>query len=247
MLNQITTLRMPDGSEVAFVDWTDKPLWSTIDFLSGWTDTEVDAFTYVAGDQVPSTVNATATRTSTERDTNVSTPASMASTEEMLVYAIKPEILETRTDDNTPTDLTSIFFQEGGQPIPRSNRLAVLDFFLLLRLVVSQKIEQSGPLAYFNTGFGVFSGGTRNQAATAVADRGTPGMPTQEAVRAFVIPTHIGGQEKYRVTLLNAAGDLVPAGGVPSGQDQATPPVNDDQIVHQIRIVMDGLYKRPLS
>ncbi len=247
MLNQITTLRMPDGSEVAFVDWTDKPLWSTVDFLSGWTDSEVDAFTYVPGDIVPATVNATTTRTSTETDTNLSTPASMASTEEMLVYAIKPEILEARTADGTPLDLTSVTFQESGQPAPRSNRIAVFDFFLILRLIVSQKIEQSGPLGYFNAGFGVFSGTTTNFAGTSGADRGTAGMPTQEAVRAFVIPTHIGGQEKYRVSLVNARGDLTPAGGVPSGQDQATPPVNDEQIVHFFRIMLDGLYKRPVS
>jgi hypothetical protein len=49
MINQITTMRLPDGTEVAFVDWQDKPLFSSVDLLANFTDTEVDAFTYVGG------------------------------------------------------------------------------------------------------------------------------------------------------------------------------------------------------
>lgn len=241
MINQITTMRLPNGTEVAFVDWQDKPLFSSVDLLANFTDSEVDAFTYVVGDEVPATVNAgAARRLASENDTSVSTPSSMASTEEMLVYAIKPEVMESELQ--TPGDPTTFAFTESGQPAPRTNRLAILDFFLVLRLIVSQKIEQSAPLAYFNTGFGAFAGAGANQAATAVANRGSLGFPTQEAVRSFVIPIHIGGQEKYRVTLLNARG-----AAVPSGQDEATPPVSNDDIMHTIRIHLDGLYKRPVS
>jgi hypothetical protein len=241
MLNQITTMRLPDGSEVAFVDWADKPLWSTVDLLSAFTDTEIDAFTYVVGDEVPATANATVRRLSTERDTNVSTPGSMASTEEMLVYAIKPEFLESRTADANPTELDVLTFQEQGQPIARSNRLAILHDAMILRLVVSQKIEHSAPLGYYNTGFGVLTS-MGDTTATSLNNRGTAGMPSQEAVRSYGIPIHIGGQEKYRVQLVNAS-----AAAVPSGQDGATPPVNDTQIVHSVRIHLDGLYKRPVS
>jgi hypothetical protein len=245
MLNQITTMRLPDGSEVAFVDWQDKPLFSTVDLLSGFNDSDIDAFTYVPGDTVPSTQNGIAPRTASERDTNVSTPGSMASTEELLVYAIKPYYHELRTADGTPTEFTSAAFAQGGQPIPATGRLATLHFWLVLRLIVSQKAEQEAPLGYFNTGFGVFSGAMQDRvAATSLDNRGSAGIPTQEAVRSYVIPTHIGGQEKYRVTLANDAG---PAGGVDFGVSEATPPVVDDQIVMQVGILLDGLYKRPVT
>lgn len=243
MLNQITTMRLPDGSEVAFVDWQDKPLYSTVDLLSGFSDADVDAFTYVPGDTVPSTQNGTAPRTSTERDTNVSTPGGMASTEELLIYAIKPSYVETRTDDGTPTEFTSVSFQEGGQPAPAVTRLGRLFDAITLRLIVSQKAEQEAGLAYFNTGFGVFAGAESNfVAATALQNRGGAGLPTQEAVRSYVIPVHIGGQEKYRVQLANDGGLVVNFGA-----DEATPPVVDDQIVMQVKIYLDGLYKRPVS
>lgn len=239
MIDQITTMRLPDGTEVAFVDWQDKPLFSSVDLLANFTDTEVDAFTYVVGDEVPATTNATGPRRlATENDTSVSTPASMASTEEMLVYAIKPEVMESVL--GSEGEPTSFAFTEGGQPTPAAQRLAILDFYLVLRLIVSQKVEQSAPLAYFNAGFGAFSGAQMQAGATM--SRGSYGMPTQEAVRSFVIPVHIGGQEKYRVTLLNARGTAVP-----SGFNGATPPVDEPNIMHTVRIHLDGLYKRPVS
>jgi hypothetical protein len=165
----------------------------------------------------------------------------MASTEEMLVYAIKPEVIESVLA--TPLDPTTFAFSQGGQPTPAAQRLAILNFFLLLQLTVSQKVEQSATLAYFNTGFGAFSGASQDfVAASALQNRGSYGTPTQEAVRSFVIPIHIGGQEKYSVTLRNERGALVP-----SGNNGATPPVSTDTIMHTVRIHLDGLYKRPVS
>jgi len=243
MLNQITTMRLPDGSEVAFVDWQDKNLFSTIDLLSGFTDADIDAFTYVPGDTVPSTSNGITPRTSSERDTNVSTPGSMASTEELLIYAIKPYYNEMRTLDGTPTVFNTASFQQGGQPIPAVGRLAVLFHAMVLRLIVSQKVEQEASLAYFNTGFGLVSGAMQDRvAATSLNNRGSAGLPTQEAVRSYVIPVHIGGQEKYRLQLANDAGLTVDF-----GLSEATPPVADDQIVMLITFHLDGLYKRPVS
>ena len=33
----LSQMRLPDGSEVALTDWTDKPLFSTADFQTGFT------------------------------------------------------------------------------------------------------------------------------------------------------------------------------------------------------------------
>jgi hypothetical protein len=236
-------MRLPNGAEVAFVDWNDKPLYSTLDLLAGFTDQEILAFTYVVGDQVPATVNATVSRTASENDTNVSTPGSMASTEEMLVYAIRPEIHELRTDDGTPTDMTSASIQVGGQPNTTLARLGVLSRNLLMRLEVSQKIMQRAGFGYFQSGFGPFGNGIYAGAPLAAPrSSGNHGLPSQEAVRSYVIPIHIGGQEKYDVRLENTAGVTVQ-----SGITEEAVPTDDDQIVHRVRIYLDGLYKRPVS
>jgi hypothetical protein len=42
---QLTKLRLPNGTEVAFVDWSDQPLWSSAYMLAGFTDHEVPFFT----------------------------------------------------------------------------------------------------------------------------------------------------------------------------------------------------------
>lgn len=243
MLNQITKLRLPDGKEVAFVDWQDKPLFSTIDLLDGMTDTELDAFTYAKGDAVTASSNATARRTATDNDTSRETPGSMSSTEEMLVYAIKPEVLELQV--STAGDLTTLGFLQGGQPTTRPNVIALMSFFFNIRLTVSQKIEQEAPFGYFNTGFGPYVGATGqvNGAGGAVGrGQATNGLPSQEAVRSYAIPVHIGGQEKFRVTLVNERG--IP---VPLGADEATPPAQNADVAQIVRLFLDGLYKRPVS
>jgi hypothetical protein len=258
MINQITTLRMPDGTEVAFVDWADKPLWSTVDLLSQtaleFTDNELDMFTYIAGDRVPATNNVTVRRTATEADTNLSTISSMASTEEMLVYDIRIEVSQLHTSVAAPTDLTSmtttLFL---GDPVPRGNRVALLNWYLLFRLEVSQKIEHSAPLGYYVTGYGAYStltAGTLVAAAGAVRTYGNQGLPSAEAVRAYVIPIHVGGQEKYRGQIVNPRGlpntSFAGNTGIPA-PTETQPPTQEAQVVYSLRVILDGLYKRPVE
>ena len=243
-INQITTIRLPDGKEVAFVDWSDTPLFSSADFLAGFDDTEIDLFQYVPGDDVPSTGGITVKRTSSENDTNIAAQGSMASTEEMLVYALRPEVMEWTLATQTPTDANSRSPLAPNQPRPTAKRLAILQSSLLLTLEVSQKFMLRAPLTYFNSGMGVFS--TTVMAGPALAGNnitaGSPGFPGQDAVRALVIPAHIGGQEKYRVRIENVLGQAVP-----SGLNEANPAVDAPLIMHTIRVYMDGLYKRPVS
>ena len=249
-INQITTMRLPDGSEVAFVDWSDTPLWSSADFLQNFTDTEIDLFQYTSGEPVPATQNFTARRTSSDSDTNIATPGSMASTEEMLVYAIRPEIMEFTVESvEGVIDAATRAATQPNQPSPTRKRLAVLQTLLLLTLEVSQKFAHRAPLAYYNTGFGpssttVFAGAVAfaGQAGLTAANAG---FPSQDAVRSLVVPVHIGGQEKYRVRIENVTG-----AAVPSGLTEANPAANPGgttRIMHTLRVHLDGLYKRPVS
>lgn len=244
-LNTIVKMRLPNGMEVALVDWTDKPLWSTADFVAGFTQQETILFSYIPGDQVPAVGPAAVTRrTATDRDTNLSTPGAMASTEEMLVYAIKVEFFELV--NLVTNDLTSAVPVGSGQPIPQIQRIAYLNWRLLLNLRISQKDYARGPLGYFPTGFGPYGTAQGFGAALAAANvpvtLGNQGQPQQNAVRSFVIPHHIGGQEKYSVRIINPGG-----AAVDFNLAAAVTTVLATGLVMQMRVILDGLYKRPVS
>ena len=118
-INQITKIRLPSGQEVALTDWSDRPLFSTVDFLSGFTDEELRAFTYSSSENVTQSGNfaAAARRVATLRDTNVSQSSEMAATEEYLVYQIKVEMAQFTLAANQLTINTA------GDPIPNAPNL----------------------------------------------------------------------------------------------------------------------------
>ena len=254
-INQITTMRLPDGREIAFVDWLDQPLFSCADLLAGFTDSEIPIFNYGDGDEVSATANATVQRVATASDTNISSPSEMNSTEEMLIYAIRPEIHEFNA---VGTDLTTILGATGitqsGAPMPTVARLAILNWYLRFELKVSEQVVHSAGLGYYNSGMGP-AGQTRlgqlahhaapdllAESVDAGRSSGTSGVPSIEAVRNLSIPLSIGGQEKFEARLFSDR-DVA----VPSGMDEANPPVNSPTVVHSIRIYFDGLHKRPVS
>ena len=254
-INQITTMRLPDGREIAFVDWLDQPLFSCADLLAGFTDSEIPLFNYGKGDEVSATSNATVQRVATESDTNLSSPSEMNSTEEMLIYAIRPEVHEFNA---TGTDLTTILGPAGitqsGAPMPTVTRLAILNWYLRFALKVSVQVVHTAGLGYYNSGMGP-AGQTRlgqvahhaspdgvGEAVVAGRSSGTSGIPSIEAVRNLSIPLSIGGQEKFQARLFSDR-DVA----VPSGMDEANPPGNSATVVHSVRIYFDGLYKRPVS
>ena len=236
--SQITQVRMPNGQTISIVDWTDKPLTSTMDLLSGYTDQQIECFTYTVSDNVSSSSNVTTRRVATEADTNVVTPGGMASTEEILIYNIKVEPYQLNAPQGGDASKWDILAP--GLPIPAPEPLAILGASTLLRLEISQKIYAEAGLTYFNTGFGIFTAGARGVGTVgAIGAYANLGLPSAEAPRSFSIPHHIGGQEKFRVVLVNPTGDAVnftsPAGA------------NDAKIAIRLRILLEGLYKRPVS
>lgn len=242
---QITTLRLPSGAEVAFVDWQDQPLYSTADLLNGWTDEEIPLFTYSVGDPVSASTNSTVRRIATKRDTNVSTPGSMAGTEEMLVYAIKPEVLSLQTDTQGDVgDLNTMEPRLVGQPVPQVNQLAWMNWFCNLRFIVSQKIMHEASFGYYNTGFGAVSfGGYTGSALPGQRSFGSQGLPSQEAVRNYGIPVHMGSTEKFRLLLVNPNGATI--NWVDENFSPAPAPI--EGLVLSLKVYLDGLYKRPVA
>jgi hypothetical protein len=251
--SQITQVRLPDGRNVAIVDWTDKPLFSTIDLLSGYTDQEIECFTYQVSDNVSSSSNITTRRVATERDTNVATPGGMASTEEILIYNIKVEPFEFQAaeeDEVVIPDANQFAADLPGLPVPQPQTLAILNQYSLLRLEISQKIYAEAGVAYFNTGFGPFIAGQRGIGQGGPNAFANFGLPSAEAPRSFSIPHHIGGQEKYRVVLVNPTGSTVDfraaSGPLADPPEPPSAPVAPRTAV-TLRILLEGLYKRPVS
>lgn len=246
MLNQITKMRLPDGREVAFVDWTDKPIFSTIEILHGTSIQEMNWFQYVQGDSVPAfaPVAVTGQRAANEWDTNLAAPGSMASTEEMLVYAIRPEVYRLNVETASTPDFSAPASLTGSEPMPTSSMLAVLSLRTLLSLEISKKVFAQASFGYFNSGMGVVTSG--------LAQVGLQGQAQQVAVRALTIPQHIGGQEKFRVFLTNP-GDGTNGGadglelGLIIGCETPCEATTDDTTFARIKINLDGLYKRPVS
>lgn len=244
MINQITRMRLADGTEVAFVDWADQPLWSKAYMLEGFTDDEVDLFTYVRSQDVFRTANCTAGPTANEGDTNIAQPGQFADTEEMLIYAVKVDYFFARTTDAAPTDVSTLELTVTGMPVPTMPQLKLLGDSLTLRLWVSDKVQFEAPLAYFNTGYGPMGQGMYTPAAGATTQRSyaSAGLPSQDAVRSLAMPVYIGGTETWRVALHNFTG-----GAVNFAIDEAAVPAFDTQGVCRVTGVADGLYKRPVS
>jgi len=244
-LNTITQIKLPSGKVIDLVDWSDQPIFSTCDLQTGFTTQDMSLFQYVVGDAVPgfgSPGAATTLRTATPNDTNIAAPGSMASTEEMLVYAIKPEVyfyvdtvndFTTRSYTDDPGIIGTTF------PTPTARGMEVLNQQLLLRLIISQKIFAEAGFGYYNRGFGVF------QSNLSTIPTGVNGLPSQEAVRSFVIPHHIGAQEKYRVQLVNTSD--IEQGAVVFGVYEDDGPAVLDTMMATIRIYLDGLSKRPTA
>lgn len=245
-LDTIVQVKLPSGQVLDIVDWSDLPIFSAADLQAGCVLEELDFFQYVVGGQVPSATQpggpAAIKRTASEVDTNVATAGQMTTNEELLVYAIKPEVFMFTTP--TINDFTSrsilVAGDDGSEPVgmpsPGPECLSVLNQQTLLRLTITEKVKAEAGFGYFNTGFGVFHLSEGSVYANA-------GVPSQEAVRSYVLPHHIGSQEKFRVQLINPTGEALEFGVVEGegGRDAR------QDVMATIRINLDGLYKRPTA
>lgn len=248
-LDTIVQVKLPSGQIVDVVNWSDKPIFSTADLQSGFVTEEVDFFQYVSGREVTSygsPGNPVIKRTATDADTNLQVPGEMTTQEELLVYAIKPEyflfVTTTINDFTTRTFAAGAVGDDGtetcGMPQITPNALAILQQQLVLRLNISEKNYAEAGLGYFNTGFGVSS---FNSLSAANA-----GIPSQEAVRSYTLPHHIGAQEKFRAQLINPTG-LACDFGVFDALATECERTDRNDVMVTIRLNLDGLYKRPTA
>jgi hypothetical protein len=247
-INQITTMRLADGQQVAFVDWTDQPLYSTADILHGATDDAVPLFNYVVSDDVSATSNVTTKRTATDLDTNMATPGAFASTEELLLYGVKPEFYQlVCTIANNAASAIEIGAFE---PIPSAWRLDYLFRRCLFEIQVSQKLKHRAPLGYWPTGFGpaislaAAAAGVDDPTVQTSYALANSGLPAANAARSLSVPIHIGGQEKIDVRIRNPEGTALNVGLSSNAVDA---PEAETQLLMRVRVNFEGLYKKPVS
>lgn len=240
-MDTITQVRLPDGTNLTLGDWVDKPVFSTVDFLTGFSDPVLEAFGYNVGDVIPTSSNATVKRTSSERDTNIAAAGGNVSTEELLVYALKPEFWELQNAGGTPTDMTSADLRLPGQPVMRPTTLGPFSVWMNLRFKISEKVYADAGVQYFNSGFGIFGMGALIPTNAAANGRtyANQGWPGQDAVRSFAVPHHVGGTEKYTVEWRNWQSR--PITFTDENQNQITGGVV------QVRTYLDGMRKRPTA
>jgi len=237
VLNQLTKIRLPSGKEVGIVDWSYRPLYSTILTLNGWTDQELSWFTYSVGDQVSMSQNLIATAggpfNATIQQTNISSASEMDSLEEYLCYALSVEVYEY--------GITGGAYAFGGAGTPSPNIPAM---FMLNRLIVelevSEKAYYQASLGFFATGFGPNFQLDSIAAIGAGRSYATNGLPSAEAIDVSPVPVHIGGTEKYRGILYNPGGTN---GGntINYNDDDGNPSAT---AVVELRLNMRGLHKR---
>lgn len=246
-LNTMTAIQLPDGKRAALTDWSHRPRWSTCDILTGATDERIELFTYNVGDPVVSTNNIGQKRQATEEDTNVAINNAMASTEEMYVYSMHVEYIALATDPLDPTNANTATEREVFNPLPIANRLAALQRKLRLEIEDSMKVVFECPLSWLNAGFGVFAAAGQQAATGPGIGHGTignPGLPSNEAVRRFAIPVHIGGQEKHIVRLRNPTAQPINIGLTDFIDPAQLPSANT---LYSVRVLMDGLHKLPVA
>jgi hypothetical protein len=162
-------------------------------------------------------------------------PGAMSSEEEFLVFAIKPEVFTQNVADETNPDFQNpaAICDEDDEPnvLPTPGMLGVLGMRLIMYLEISEKRYPQAGFNYFNSGFGVATMGTTAKSANL-------GLPSQEAVRTSVIPTHIGGTEKFRLTLFNPDGVPLEVG---YNLEDASCSITT---FADVRVYLDGLYRR---
>lgn len=241
-INQITKVifpnpAAPDGiEEVALTDWSDRPLYSTADLFSGFTDEEIRLFSYNEGQNVVNTANMLAERASTLRDTNISSASEMDTTENFLLYAVALEVFEW---DYSEQGSAGTFTIPNGGNMPTAPNQMVLHNRLICDMDVSGKSFPTAGFGWFAQGFGPTFGAVFGDAAT-LRTFANNGSPTAEARYMQSIPVHIGGTENYNLQLLNPTGTAVNF-------------VNEDGVtvdttrLMQVRAYLVGLHRRPVG
>lgn len=229
----IQALRLPNGEEIKFDEWSDWPRYSTIDVAAANAGNfNLKAFSYVVGGRVTATAGVAA-RQATESDTNQIAKKRMNHDEAFLAYSWTYEVFAT-------TDYTVSQTTFATAPIFLSQNLRRLQRDLVVSLVVGaqiQKPQARSPLSWIGQGPGTPGWGTGSAVGPNVSvSMGTGGSPTPANQRSWQLPIHI---ESDRVYYVEVRGWRSPIGVTP-----ALDAVTQD---FRMKLYLAGLHRRPIA
>lgn len=181
---QVYKIRMPDGVTVTPADWTNTPLFSTVEIAAG-PISNLPFFSYGKGGDVPGSVGP---RKATDRDTNMDGQGGvLAENEELLIHAINVSMFTI--DPQTPT----------APAVAALNMLRLQAATVGILRISSKRTEYSKMgVGFYAASMGVSS--VRGNAAVA-GFFGNNGSSSVEGRRQFATPHHVAGGETFEFTL----------------------------------------------
>jgi len=233
----IKKVQLPDGTSVVIDEWLHYPLFSALQLgqTNGLGDAiNLRAFSYVQGQRVPSTANATTPlRLADARDTNMVKRGGMNYDEAFILYAITFEhFAQTGVFGGTDplTTLTA--------PIPMltQSNLRRLQRDVLIELIIGaqqQKPQLRCPMSFLGQSVGTkgyAQGGGVAALTQTQLSTGTAGMVDARNQRRLELPIYIESQQVSFMKVTSPVGTI-------AGLDQNI----------LLRFYWDGLKRRPVA
>lgn len=234
----IREIRLPDGTNLKIDEWIHWPSFSTIEFAA-YSKINLRAFSYIAGQQVPS--EGLTKRTADDADTNSTVRNRTNQDEALVIYAATYEAfgLSAAAADPRIAPADAVVLAARVPQVSRHNLLA-LQRSLLFELFVGanvnkpqarvpfSRIPQSvGPVVHGTTIASVAAGPTLTLGA---ADYGTAGRVSSTNQWRWEIPVYIESDRVFYVKVSSPEGALAD--------------VNQDI---RLRIWLDGMKRRPVA
>lgn len=222
------TVRLPNGEEVVFDEWLHFPQYSTVEWAST-ASVNLRAFTYVAGQRVPSV--GLAARTSDESDTNQVAKGRMNWDESYRVFSMTYEVFALSDASIT---LSPNVIVAGESPVITALNLRRMQRDLLIELIVGADIEKPqirAPFSYFHQGIGAWAYGSGDQPdGLSAVSYGTGGQPRWASQRRYPFPVKIGSDNVMYLKIFSATSTVL-------GLTQDI----------RLRWYLDGVKRRPLG
>ena len=248
---QIQSIRLPNGKVVSPGDWTDTPLYSTVEIGKGAQQT-LQAFSYGIGGDIPGSVGP---RKAQEHETNMRGPGGvLAETEHLLIFSIMLELGFWSVAGTDPAQfsawVTSILGLQGYANIaaPTWPQVDPVTFYAFKAKVLTQLrvAGQSGKHQirvmpnYLPAGMGVYQPLTQLDANGNPTITATNGSMDRGTNRQLATVHEVLPGEQVSVDF------LFPEGQMLDNTAWGGAGVNDDLRL-QVRTYLDGYRRRPVA
>lgn len=223
-------VRLGNGQVIIIDEWLHWPVYSVHEFAAG-SKVDLLAFTYTEGTTVPSTPTI-AKRTSTLLDTNMNAKSRTNQDEELVIFAITPEIFGLSNASSDPTISPPVAPFAALTPLVSSHNMRVLQEELLVEFYVGAKVtkpQMRAPLGLLPSSVGTYLHSTANYGGNNALDVGHNGPVSACSQWKFELPVRV---ESDKILKLRAF------------SPRALSRLNQDI---RIRWYLDSLKKRPFG